>query len=248
MLLDESDIPSSANQNPLTQSRVGASQYNRRYTHTRSHSNPLANIVIHPEATSGQPSGNGGPNRSGIRSPSPPARAGSQPSMVPNSVTGSPSSVHKNKAHPQMRRIKAQAPSFSQSVSNDQLGPMVTTTPHPQEYQSPFFRQNQRNEYAMPRCNSLAAVEQPRRSSSSQPYLGHEVTSASMVDLPMTTAASSEHLDQIDEYPLPKSGKSQSVPRLTLMTVSSESDRGNLQPSLCDVIGIILRESIQLLM
>ena len=102
----------------------------------------------------------------------------------------------------------------------------------------------------MPRCNSLAGVQPQRRSISSQPYLGREMTSASMVDLPMTTAASSEHLDQIDEYPLPKSGKSQSVPRLTLMTVSSDSERGNhMQPSLCDVMGIVLNgEFMELVM
>ena len=54
----------------------------------------------------------------------------------------------------------------------------------------------------------------------------HGVTSSSMVDLPMKYATSTEYLADIDEYPLSSnSSKSQSVPRLTLLTISSESDK-----------------------
>ena len=49
------------------------------------------------------------------------------------------------------------------------------------------------------------------------------VTSSSMVDLPMTYAVSSEYLGDIDEYPLSSnSAKSQSVPKLTLLSISTE--------------------------
>ena len=67
------------------------------------------------------------------------------------------------------------------------------------------------------RCYSYAGQ---RKSDCTQPVY-NEMTSASMVDLPMKTgyALSSEHLDQIEEYLLPSSGKSQSVPRLTLMSI-----------------------------
>ena len=227
LFLDEGDTSYSAPHDPPKESHTEGTRYHRRYTHTRSHSNPPANLIINPEASSSSHNTtriSSVANRSDNCSPSPPSRAGSQPSVVSNSVTGSPSSIHKS--HPQMRRILAQTPTFSQSFSNDQFGSADYNTPqHSHEYQSAFFRQN---EYAMPRCSSLA---EPRRSISSQPsYLSHEVTSTSMVDLPVTTATSSEHLDQIDEYPLPKSGKSQSVPKLTLMTVSAESDRGRWCP------------------
>ena len=224
LFLDEGDTSYSAPHDPPKDSSTEGTRYHRRYTHTRSHSNPPANLIIHPEASSshGTIRTSSVANRSDNCSPSPPTRAGSQPSVVSNSVTGSPSSVHKS--HPQMRRILAQTPTFSQSFSSDQFGSTDYNVPqHSQDYQNAFFRQN---EYGVPRCSSLA---EPRRSMSSQPsYLSHEVTSTSMVDLPVTTATSSEHLDQIDEYPLPKSGKSQSVPKLTLMTVSAESDRGRL--------------------
>ena len=52
----------------------------------------------------------------------------------------------------------------------------------------------------------------------------HGVISASMVDLPaMNYAASTEYLGDIEEYPLSSnSSKSQSVPKLTLLTISTD--------------------------
>ena len=51
----------------------------------------------------------------------------------------------------------------------------------------------------------------------------HGVTSSSMVDLPMNYAASTEYLADIEEYPLTShSSKSQSVPKLTLLSISTE--------------------------
>jgi hypothetical protein len=56
-----------------------------------------------------------------------------------------------------------------------------------------------------------------------------DLTSASMVDLPVGGYYNGEHLDRVEELSsnLPNSsGKSQSVPRLTLMTVSMDNERG----------------------
>lgn len=51
-----------------------------------------------------------------------------------------------------------------------------------------------------------------------------------MVDLPNTYTTSTEHLDQIEEYPLSSNpAKSQSVPRLTFMTVSAESEKSEYE-------------------
>lgn len=53
--------------------------------------------------------------------------------------------------------------------------------------------------------------------------------STSMVDLPNNYATSTEHLGDIEEYPLSSNTtKSQSVPRLTLLTISSENDKSEL--------------------
>ena len=156
------------------------------------------------------------------RSPSPPSRAGSQPSVYVNSVGGSPSSLR----HPQMRRIAAATPEFSVSIPSDE---MMHPTPRSGGYgghlsgsECVLHRQNTwqyTEEFSPPqRCYSYAGGQ--RKSECTQPVY-NEMTSASMVDLPMTAgyALSSEHLDQIEEYPLPSSGKSQSVPRLTLMSI-----------------------------
>lgn len=57
-----------------------------------------------------------------------------------------------------------------------------------------------------------------------------DLTSASMVDLPMggLYGGSRERLDRVEELGnLPNSsGKSQSVPRLTLMSVTMDNERG----------------------
>ena len=155
------------------------------------------------------------------RSPSPPSRAGSQPSVYINSVGGSPSSLR----HPQMRRVAAATPEFSVSIPSDEI---MQPTPRSYGYgplsgsESVLHRQNTwqgSDEFPSQRCYSFAGGQ--RKSDCVQPVY-NEMTSASMVDLPVTTggyALSSEHLDQIEEYPLPSSGKSQSVPRLTLMTI-----------------------------
>ena len=133
-----------------------------------------------------------------------------------------------------MRKIVVTAPTFSQSISNDQLMPTKNSYSNIRASGSDAFlnRQNtwqgseEFGNMVSPRCNSLAGSHPPRPQSS-QPIFNHEMTSTSMVDLPMTTmySISSEHLDQIDEYSLPNSGKSQSVPKLTFMNVSSD-DRG----------------------
>ena len=126
-----------------------------------------------------------------------------------------------------MKRIAAANPEFSISISNDE---MMHSTTRPgygplSGSESVLHRQNtwqgpdDLSSFSTPRCHSLSVGQ--RKLDCSQPVY-NEMTSASMVDLPVTAgyyALSSEHLDQIEEYPLPSSGKSQSVPRLTLMSI-----------------------------
>ena len=127
-----------------------------------------------------------------------------------------------------MRRISGIAPSFSQTLSNDQLVTPKQSGLVMSGSDSTLCRQNtcpeQEQDYY--RSNSLAGMTPARRSMSTALY-PNDVTSSSMVDLPVRMhAISSEHLDQIDEYGRPDSNKSRSVPRLTFMTVSAESEKG----------------------
>lgn len=125
-------------------------------------------------------------------------------------------------------------PSFSQSVSNDQL---VSASGS----ESVLYRQNTwqsgvssdisggggRDELGItPRCNSMAGMTRPR-SSNAQNVLLTDMTSSSMVDLPVGGYNGSvEHLSQYEDCTLPNSsGKSQSVPRLTLMTVNNDGKK-----------------------
>ena len=217
-------------------------------SHKRSLSNPPANMIInHEEETQNERTyvnGTASPNHqySGMwhnnhRSPSPPLRAGSHPSIASHSVSvpggpgGSPSAIPRNR-HPQMRKISAMAPSFSQSISNDQLmlsqsQGMTTSGSEGVLCRQSTFPETEVDAYH--RSNSLAGMVNPRRSLSTAQMYANEVTSTSMVDLPVRMhAMSSEHLDQIDEYGRPDSYKSRSVPRLTFMTVSTESDKGTV--------------------
>ncbi len=213
----------------------GPSRFHRKYSHKRSLSNPLANIILTPESNHYAGMSNG--IRSGMRSPTPPYRCGSQPSMVtyatcstpPAFATGPPSPLmNRSKGHPQVRRLRNFTSSTSQCFSNDHLVPSPSLTPTPTTPESPIFHQTGYLDHT-PRCNSLNA--EPQRSRSYHPRMNRDITSASMVDLPVTMANSSEHLDRISEYSLlPRSGKSQSVPRLTLMTVSTENDRSKWVP------------------
>ena len=220
----------------------------QKLTHKRSLSNPLHNVIPNMAA---DPSGTSPPadgqenvhnmsmgdyhyangynmhyqhqnqhNLLSQRSPSPPSRAGSQPSVYINSVGGSPSSIR----HPQMKRVAGATPEFSVSISNDEMmqpTPRSSFTPLSGS-ESILHRQNTWEgpaDFPSHRCYSLGVRQ--RVSDCSQPVY-NEMTSTSMVDLPVTAgmyALSSEHLDQIEEYPLPSSGKSQSVPKLTLMTI-----------------------------
>lgn len=154
------------------------------------------------------------------RSPSPPSRAGSQPSVYINSVGSSPSSLR----HPQMKRVAATTPEFSVSIPNDEIMQPTPRSGFTQLSGSDYVLHRQNtwqgaDEFPAQRCYSFGVGQ--RKSDCTQPVY-NEMTSASMVDLPVTAgmyALSSEHLDQIEEYPLPSSGKSQSVPKLTLMTI-----------------------------
>lgn len=231
---------SHASHSNLHREPKGPSRLHRKYSHKRSLSNPLANIILMPESSQGHGASTGG--NTGMRSPTPPYRCGSQPSMVtystcstpPASATGPPSPLMiRSKGHPQVRRIKNLTPSTSQNFSSDQLVPSPTFTPTPftptpSTPESPiFYHSVHPGSYPdhPPRCNSVSA--EPQRSRSYHPKLNRDITSASMVDLPAKMAASSEHLDRISEYSLlPRAGKSQSVPRLTLMSVSTDSDKG----------------------
>lgn len=99
-------------------------------------------------------------------------------------------------------------------------------TPTPSSYgESPFFPAGSGAEGPV-RCNSLGlgAMSSSRTQQTPQPMLSREMQSTSMVDLPMTMAISTDQLDQISEGSLPTK-KSQSVPRLTFMTISNEGDR-----------------------
>lgn len=215
-------------------------------THKRSLSNPLANIVLnqdeenlmtppqdpaqnsahHPTATS----------RSSLacysyRSPSPPSRAGSHPSIV-SSNTGGGGSPHGR--HPQMRRISNYSPAFSQSISNDQLvgrTGMATTGANDSISGSESALSQHRGNWqacVSPRCNSMAGMSRQNYSSSSETRPS-DLTASSMVDLPvgLYNGSSVEHLDRVEEGNLQNSaGKSQSVPRLTLLSVSMENEKG----------------------
>ncbi len=210
------------------------------FSHKRSKSNPPVHCVSQEEETKDEMSSYQEPTRTQYsngwnRSSSPPSRTGSNPSITSHSVYGpnnSPSSIYRNK-HPQMRRISNMVPSFSQSISNDhQFGPPTKTASSHlvmSGSESVLCRQNtcpESEAELYPRSNSLAGMGTVRGSIPSGLYTS-DVTSASMVDLPIRLHASStEHLDQIDEYGRPDSNKSRSVPRLTFMTVSVESDRG----------------------
>ena len=79
-----------------------------------------------------------------------------------------------------------------------------------------------------PRCNSMVGMSRPR-STTRRDSLLTDLTSSSMVDLPVGGySGSTEHLSQDEDCGgLPNSsGKSRSVPRLTLMTVNGEGERG----------------------
>lgn len=224
-------------------------QGKRKLTHKRSLSNPLNNIVLGPESpTEGdgqqrqqQLQQQSYEDRSGHnphisttpvnhRTPSPPIRSGSQP-VISTGGASSPSSFQRSR-NPQLRKVVVTAPTFSQSISNDQLMPSTNGYSNIRASGSDAFLNRQNTwqgseEFMTPRSYSLISAHPPRPQSS-QPILNHEMTSTSMVDLPMTTmySISSEHLDQIDEYSIQNSGKSQSVPKLTFMNVSSSDDRG----------------------
>jgi hypothetical protein len=87
------------------------------------------------------------------------------------------------------------------------------------------------------RSNSLTYTERRASSMSYQVHSHqhsvegagpHGAMSTSMVDLPMNYATSSECLGDIEEYPLSSnSSKSQSVPKLTLLAISSEDKNGS---------------------
>ncbi len=230
-------------------------------THKRSLSNPLANIILDDQDQEGNKKEQAPPQSSthyppvpphratvsgsslarySYRSPSPPSRAGSQPSISSNNV-GSP----KTYRHPQMTRVTSTTttiatldPSISQSVSSDQL---ISPSGNISGSESVLYYQNVRHGAPLsslpqappPRCNSMAGMA---RSSYSHHQSGHslplnhhmDLTSSSMVDLPVGFYnGSTERLDQVEEYTLPNSvGKSRSVPRLTLISVSNENERG----------------------
>lgn len=207
------------------------------FSHKRSKSNPPVHSVSQDdeikdeEKSSYQEPVHGQYGNTWNRSSSPPSRSGSNSSMTSHSVYGnnnSPSSIHRNK-HPQMRRISNMAPSFSQTISNDQLTKTAVSHLVTSGSESALCRQNtcpDSEPDMYPRSYSLAGMGTGHRSVSSGLY-NSDVTSTSMVDLPVRLhASSSEHLDQIEEYGRPDSNKSRSVPRLTFMTVSVESDRG----------------------
>lgn len=223
-------------------------------THKRSLSNPLSNIVLNQDEENvatpidvahNSPHHTQATSRSSLarysyRSPSPPSRAGSQPSMLSSGQTdGSP---QPRTRHPQMRRISNITPTFSQSISNDQLIPTTTATGRATTTttnnsssisgsESVLCRQDTwdgSGNGITPRCNSMAGM--PRQNYSKSNLNPQDLTSASMVDLPVVyNGRSIEHLDQVEEGNLPRSsGKSQSVPRLTLMTVTMDNEKGQL--------------------
>lgn len=207
-------------------------------THKRSLSNPLSHIVLNQDeedmitpTDSSHTSSNHVPTMSrsslacySYRSPSPPSRTGSQPSIL-SSGRGSPQSRVR---HPQMRRISNVAPTFSQSISNDQLIPTTSTgNASISGSESILCRHGTWESPGTPRCNSMAGMS--RQTYMESNLHAQDLTSASMVDLPVGGLynGSREHLDRVEEGNLPRSsGKSQSVPRLTLMTVSMDNEKG----------------------
>ena len=132
-----------------------------------------------------------------------------------------------------MKHVATTHPFFSKSVSSN-LSASAT--------ESTFYRQNTWQAHdaigggsgvgldrlvITPRCNSMAGMSRPSSHNAHDIRLT-DLTSSSMVDLPVSRYDGSiEHLSQDEDCTLPNSvGKSQSVPRLTLMTVTSDSERG----------------------
>ena len=230
------------------QTTGGGSERKRKLplTHKRSLSNPLNNIILMKQGeelapplppTSNHVPTTNGYNESSLahhsyRSPSPPSRSGSQPSIPSNHVGGGSPQPTRTR-HPQMKRVAASSPGFSQSISNDQLISSSVNNSNMSGSESVLCHQNinwqSPTEGIAPRCNSMAGMSHPNYSQANHQSSGlkhMDLTSTSMVDLPVGPyGGSSEHLDQIEECNLPNSaGKSRSVPRL-LMTISTDNDR-----------------------
>ena len=213
-------------------------------THKRSLSNPLTNIVMDYHKLDGEYNQDHTNQRMvtsmqdyresplPYQSHSPPSRAGSQPSVHYNGIGISPQPVIQpsQRSHTEPM-ANARQTSFSQSASNDQLVSASGSD-------SVFSRQNtwqssgvssERSEREReglgitPRCNSMAGVSRPH-SNHDQDMRMTDLTSSSMVDLPAGGYDSSiGRFNQNEDCTLPNSsGKSQSVPRLTLMTVASD--------------------------
>ncbi len=251
-------------------------------THKRSLSNPLANIILNhsnetrtgdvDEGLAEIPQPIASPNHAHssavhssvlshhYRSPSPPFRAGSHPAIHTNNVNGSPQPHPRSSSsayqHPQMKRVAAMTPGFSQSVSSELGSGGGVSGSNPEMSSSVLMRQNtwqspgtcqsvsshndsgllmnaHEDTLVTPRCNSLIGMSRPRSTTAAtgaaHDSLLADLTSSSMVDLPVGSySASTEHLSQGDEEcNLPSSsGKSRSVPRLTLMAVNGEGERG----------------------
>ena len=152
-----------------------------------------------------------------------------QPPQQPAPHGGSPIPQNRTR-HPQIRRISTITPTFSQSIPNDQLMSYSSSETNPSISGSESVLYNHGNwgqgdVGIAPRCNSMAGMS---RQDYSQGGHHMDLTSSSMVDLPvgLYNGGSTEHLDQVEEGYLPQSIKSQSVPRLTLMSVSNDSERG----------------------
>lgn len=220
-------------------------------THKRSLSNPLSNTVLNQEVKDKTPSPDhthnstqGGTSRSSLacysyRSPSPPSRSGSQPSILSNvtetEAASSPQPCGGGRNLP-LRRVSNITPAFSQSISNDQLIPTISSSETMSGSESLLCRHKTWQGLddglaTTQRCNSMAGMS-PHNYSHHQMQNGHslDMTSSSMVDLPvgLYNGHSNEHLDMEREGGnLPhSSAKSQSVPRLTLMSVSMDTERG----------------------
>lgn len=212
-------------------------------SHKRSLSNPPANMIINCDNEiqderlyvnrTASPNPYSGAWVSDHRSPSPPLRSGSHPSITSHSVSvlggreGSPTNIQRSR-HPQIKKISGINNNLSQSISSEQL--TLTQKIKSSGSEGLLNQQNTFTEVSpdpYQRSNSMAVMSNPLRTMSSAPMYPRENTSSSMVDLPVRMLAlSSEHLDQIDEYGRPNSNKSRSVPRLAFMTVSMESEKG----------------------
>ncbi|KAL5477154.1 hypothetical protein EMCRGX_G023906 [Ephydatia muelleri] len=197
-------------------------------THKRSKSNPLSHIITgtaHPQAR--------------MRTPSPPPlRADSHPTIAMTTIQSTSPPVSKSKIRRRPPLSSSKMHSLDLGMNAGHSTPVVASNLRPSSPLTQFstiIDVLSPGDRGLPRCNSLAVppVEGERAGNS----VTHEskMASTSMVNLSLGHGYSDERLDQdssrVEENQLPKTGKSQSVPRLALLSVGQDDAQNGGQSS-----------------